>query len=188
MVMKQPEVTERTRRKLCGAFWKLYSKQPVEKITVKQITDLAGYNRATFYLYYDGVRDLLEREEERLIARRADVIDEQAIGTDGSGSVRINLAAFLEQTRKDAPYIAILLGPHGDPDFANKIREFASPLILALAEGGHSEGKPGEYLREFYLSGVIALVRTWLADPDPMPIDELTELIVSTFMPNVTLE
>ena len=46
---KQPEITAQTKQNFVDAFWELYKKYSIEKITVKQITDKAGYNRATFY-------------------------------------------------------------------------------------------------------------------------------------------
>lgn len=55
MVNKQPEVTELTKTKLRRAFWSLYEHEPIEKISIKQITDIAGYNRGTFYLYFKDV-------------------------------------------------------------------------------------------------------------------------------------
>lgn len=45
---KQPQITEQTKDKLRSAFWTLYSSKPIDKITIKEITDLAGYNRGTF--------------------------------------------------------------------------------------------------------------------------------------------
>ena len=142
MVMKQPEVTERTRQRLCRAFWHLYSRQPLEKVTVKQVAELGGYNRATFYLYYGGVRILLGQEEDVLIARRQETMGSGEVNVHGPDDVRVNLTAFLEQTRRDVPY----------------------------------------------LGGMISMIRLWLADPDPMPLDHLVECIINTFMPDVTTE
>ena len=33
-------------------------------------------------------------------------------------------------------------------------------------------------VREFYLSGILAIIRTWTAEKDPMPIDRLIDLVV----------
>ena len=41
MANKQPAVTEQTKTNLRRAFWQLYEQKPIQKITVKQITDLA---------------------------------------------------------------------------------------------------------------------------------------------------
>ena len=39
---KRPELTEQTRRNLRTAFWSLYTQKPLEKISVREITALAG--------------------------------------------------------------------------------------------------------------------------------------------------
>lgn len=45
---KQPHITEQTKNNLRIAFWSLYAQKPIEKISIKEITELAGYNRGTF--------------------------------------------------------------------------------------------------------------------------------------------
>ena len=40
---KQPEITMQTKRNLMDAFWQLYCKKRIEKITVKEITTRACY-------------------------------------------------------------------------------------------------------------------------------------------------
>ena len=44
---KQPHITEQTKNNLRIAFWSLYAQKPIEKISIKEITELAGYNRET---------------------------------------------------------------------------------------------------------------------------------------------
>ena len=53
-----------TRQALMDAFWTLYKKKRIEKITVKNITDAAGYNRSTFYQYFLDVYDILAQLED----------------------------------------------------------------------------------------------------------------------------
>ena len=45
---KYEEVSARTRQNLMDAFWELYCEKRIEKITVREITAKAGYNRGTF--------------------------------------------------------------------------------------------------------------------------------------------
>ncbi|OZG60257.1 TetR-type transcriptional regulator [Bifidobacterium lemurum] len=191
MVMKQPEVTAKTRNRLRRAFWMLYERQPIEKITVRQITDLAGYNRATFYMYYTSVLDLREHVEDDFIARRITAMRDVIVDFSDPDSIRINLAAFLDQSAKDKPFLKVLLGPHGDPAFVEKMKEAVKPFMMPLIErniGKDAAGRNAEYVREFYFSGVLAVVRRWLTDPDPMPTEDLLELIVGVFMPDVSVE
>lgn len=73
---KQPQITEQTKANLKDAFWKLYTEKPIEKISIKEITDLAGYNRGTFYLYYKDVYDIFSQIEDELLDKIKTVLDE----------------------------------------------------------------------------------------------------------------
>lgn len=72
---KQPQITEQTKDKLRSAFWTLYSSKPIDKITIKEITDLAGYNRGTFYLYYKDVYDIFASIETELLQASEQILE-----------------------------------------------------------------------------------------------------------------
>ena len=136
---KQPQVTEQTRANLRQAFWELYAERPVEKISVREITDRAGYNRATFYLYYHDVYELLEEIEDMVL-----------------GNIERLVQGRLLQ---------------GDTlDFSQHMG-----LILRLAQ---RDEQASRVVREFYLSGILAIIRIWTAEDDPMPIDQLIQLVM----------
>ena len=59
---------ERTRKSIHNAFIQLRSKKPLEKITVKELSDLAYINKATFYSHYHDIYDLSDKLEDELIA------------------------------------------------------------------------------------------------------------------------
>lgn len=48
------------------AFWKLYEKKELEKISIRELCQTAGYNRTTFYVYYDDIYDLLDKAIESI--------------------------------------------------------------------------------------------------------------------------
>ena len=60
---KQPKITAQTKQNFMKAFMDLNRHTPIEKITVKSLSDKAGYNRATFYNYFADVYDLYESVE-----------------------------------------------------------------------------------------------------------------------------
>lgn len=49
-----------TKLVLKNALLKLMQTKPINKITVKEVCELAGLNRATFYAHYGNCFDLLE--------------------------------------------------------------------------------------------------------------------------------
>ena len=53
----------RTKESIINAFIELRAKKPLEKITVKELADLAYINKATFYTHYHDIYDLEEQLE-----------------------------------------------------------------------------------------------------------------------------
>ena len=58
---------QRTRNSIIDAFIQLRAKKPLEKITVRELTQLAGINKATFYLHFQDIYDLAHRLESNVI-------------------------------------------------------------------------------------------------------------------------
>lgn len=46
------------------AFWEIYREKSINKITIKELMDKAGYHRSVFYTYFKDIYDLLEQEQE----------------------------------------------------------------------------------------------------------------------------
>lgn len=65
---------ERTRKSIINAFIELRGQKPIEKITVKELADLAFINKATFYSHYKDIYDLSEQLEDESIQRILDSI------------------------------------------------------------------------------------------------------------------
>lgn len=59
---------QRTRKSIINAFIELRTSKPLEKITVKELSDLAFINKATFYTHYKDIYDLAEQLENEAIA------------------------------------------------------------------------------------------------------------------------
>ena len=66
--MKKTDARVRyTKRVLKESFLKLLKEKSVNKITVKEVCELAELNRATFYLHYSDCFALLESIEQELL-------------------------------------------------------------------------------------------------------------------------
>ena len=60
---------KRTKTSIINAFLQLRARKPPERITVKELADLANINKATFYLHYKDIYDLSEHLENELFER-----------------------------------------------------------------------------------------------------------------------
>ena len=58
---------KKTKTAIINAFLQLRANKPLERITVKELSDLAEINKATFYLHYKDIYDLSESLETELL-------------------------------------------------------------------------------------------------------------------------
>ena len=180
MANKQPEITEKTKRNLQEAFWGLYVEKPIAKISIKEITDRAGYNRGTFYLYYRDVYDILERIEQEILDTIGSLIQKRQI-KDGRLDIEGNMGFIISLAREyqKGRVIARLLSDNGDPHFKAQFKELIWPLVETyLSPTGSFSPAEERLVKEFYLSGLLAVITAWLEDDADMPIDELIQLIM----------
>lgn len=59
--------TERTKRSIANAFLELRKQKPLEKISVKELAELAYINKATFYTHYHDIYDLADQLENEFM-------------------------------------------------------------------------------------------------------------------------
>ncbi|PKM71854.1 MAG: TetR/AcrR family transcriptional regulator [Firmicutes bacterium HGW-Firmicutes-16] len=171
---KREDITAQTKQNLIEAFWLLYSEKRIEKITVKDITTKAGYNRGTFYEYFTDVYDVLEQIENSLIPS----LDELPPVSTPTGSLGMPLGAFFELYNKNNKYYSILLGERGDPAFASKLKNSIKPIIMQVFyDKTNVDRKELDYILEYTLSAMIGTMSYWFNQSDTLTNEKLHELI-----------
>jgi AcrR family transcriptional regulator len=171
---KQSEVTALTRQNLIDAFWSLYCEKRIEKITVKEIAQKAGYNRGTFYEYFTDVYDVLEQIEESLIP----AVNELPPVSLPHVNVGMPLDMFLSLYEENSKYYSVLLGDNGDPAFASKLKNSTKPVIK-MAFSGNYDIDPVEFdfILEYVLSAMIGIMSYWFRQDKALPAERLIELM-----------
>ena len=174
---KQPQITEQTRLNLREAFWTLYCQKETAKISVKEITDLAGYNRGTFYLYYKDVYDILDQIEYEILDK-IDVMLRQSLPDIAAHDFNSLIKAVMELVQPYARYTMVLLGDKGDPRFVTGLKDVLRPVFLSGLDIYSMSFTPyqKELLVEFWLSGTLAIVMKWIANPQ-ITLEELITFI-----------
>ena len=171
---KESENTTQTKENLTQAFWSLYQLKKIEHITIKEITDKAGYHRSTFYLYFVDIYDVLNQLEEALL----EYLKEQVLSSLESGpndDITQKLANVYE-TKGD--YFGTLLGENGDPYFSQKMKAVMRPA-LSNAFGLPEKDIHTAYIFEFGLSALIGTLTYWYNNQREIPSKEMVKLTKS---------
>ncbi len=72
---------EKTKRSIYDAFIELRAKKALEKLTVKELCELAQINKSTFYVYYHDVYDLSDKIENEIVSEVVKNFDSSMIDT-----------------------------------------------------------------------------------------------------------
>ena len=112
----------KTKKLLLHALTTLMSQKKINKITVKELTDLADVNRGTFYLYYKDIFDMVEQVETELFERFSDAYDEFSITAKSYQGMLSFFTFVFEFIEENAEICKILLGPDGDYHFIEKFK------------------------------------------------------------------
>ncbi len=166
--------SSKAKQDIIDAFWQLYCQKRIEKITVKEVMNLAGYNRSTFYQHFKDIYDVLDQLEQAIIPT-IDELPAISIADLEFGMPR-NLCLALSDVNSE--YYFVLLGDKGDPAFASKLKQSLKQSIQEVVLL-NTDVDPIEfdYMLEFVLSAMIGVMSYWFQQGKRLPQEQLMHLI-----------
>ncbi len=159
---------KKTKRSIRQAFLQLRRKKPLERITVKELSELAEISKATFYLHYKDIYDLSEHLEEEVIRSIIAGIEHPAYClTDSQAFVREMYRAFYAEQE----LIATLFS-----DSRNQILPMRMETELKAFVKTHNPGldKNGEMLLTYTVYGGYNVYQKYYKDCHP---DDILRMI-----------
>ena len=150
----------------------LLEKKDFEYITIKDICDIAGVNRSTFYLHYENASDLLKETTRYILDKHFSYYssDTKEI-TERFVSCELKDLVFITSEYLN-PYLTFI--KDNQRIFKVSIKQFNSlsmddvygrmfeHIFNPILERFHVPEKERSYMMKFYLTGVYAIVMEWL--------------------------
>ena len=170
------EKQERTKRKLQDALMTLYKKSSIEKITVRQVVELAGVTRSTFYAYYDSVYSALEAIEDELQSGLGPYFEQYSGGILEKAALKPfdSNVKWFDYCRAHREYLLILLGPNGDPSFTYKLRKrLKVDINRMMDEDGMLNDNLRKYVVEYVTGATLSLMYYWLENDDNLSAGDI---------------
>lgn len=121
----------RTKKLLRKGVAELGKTKSVNKITVKELTDLVEINRGTFYLHYKDVYDLVDSIEDEL----CEEFDQTVLDVTPEDILHRPidvLETFFDYFKTHRDIINVLMGENGDAKFVYRFGELMNVKILEL--------------------------------------------------------
>jgi AcrR family transcriptional regulator len=170
---KYKEITAQTRQNIIDAFWELYCEKRIEKITVREITTKAGYNRSTFYEYFIDVYDVLDKIEQSLLP---DLEDMPPL-LPAMGKEPLPIDSFIKLYSSSSKYYTVLLGDNGDPAFAGKIKNGIKAKLMSQIADSNQDNLEIDYALEYMLSAMIGILTYWFKNGENLAKEDLVRLM-----------
>ena len=173
----------RTMLRLCLA--RLLKEKKIQEISVKEISEMADINRGTFYLHYRDVYDLLASIEDDMFRQFNGILERNTPSgeiTERPSRLILELFSFI---RENADLAQILMGPNGDIQFLNQLREvFRDRILEPQSRTLRLENERDfTYWYAFIIEGCLGIIKAWLengTDLSPKEAADLTEKFISS--------
>src|SRR5215208_87489 len=170
---------KRTQKLILEAMIELTAQKGFSKVTVRDITEYAGINRATFYRHYQDKFDLLDHYAKALY-ELSDATPEtgpQILSKGIDKQSAPGMVKMFEYIRANAKFYRAMLGKNGDPAFSEKIRQYIQKRILGLLpEKLRNEESSIDLYLTYISSGSLGGLIWWLEHEMPYSPEEMATI------------
>ncbi len=166
-----------TKALLLNSFFELASSKPINKITVREISENCGVTSQTFYNHFNDKYALLFWAHEKWVEKIV------ILYSSGEISVEEALCRYIRGFAKNGSFIINACRNTDGPDsFKWYAAEYLSKIIKGIVlEKANVDDIPFEI--EFYISmygvGITAMIFKWLRDEKPISDMELANYILN---------
>ncbi len=164
-----------TKEALADALRQMMRVKPIGKITVKDLVEICGVNRQTFYYHFDDVYDLLEwvfeEDANRVLPRQ--VVRERW---------REDVMFFMDYLQENSSFTLNVYNSDSRVYMLRYLRGKLAACIRSFAElvseGYDIDRQNFEFVVEFYADLAIGFIGQWLDQGMQLPREITTERIL----------
>lgn len=182
--LKSPQRRTLTKRLVQEAMLELLKSRSIQNITVRELCDVAGINRTTFYNHYDGVYEVLSEIEEHFLNQ----LSEQDKISSEQGSLEQHIESLCQQLKQNRDIALLLLANNADPNFSTKlikVQEYSTVWQKAIRTYPTEER---ELLLSFVSGGAYTMVLRWLENGCRQSPKQLASLVAGVMQNGIELK
>ena len=130
------------------------------------------------------IYDMLHKVEDEMFREFNEIMEQEPVGTStlSSDGLLLEFFRFLDRHRDLA---RVMIGPHGDLTFVNRLKDQIKKRTLRFLESAQSDANY-EYLCSFIITGCVGVVETWLKEATPQSPEEMAGILGNMLMRQLT--
>lgn len=178
--------------KMDKALITLLEKKDFEYISIKEICEVAGVNRSTFYLHYENTADLLKETTQYITDSFLTYfsVDRQSI-TIQYRDCKLQdlvfitpeyLTPYLTYIKENQKVFKTAVKHLGTMDFNTVYDKMFKFIFNPVLERFSFPEREREYVLKFYLTGITAIVMEWLKNDCEESMDDISRIIIQCVM------
>lgn len=148
-----------TKESFGAALKQMLTVKPIDKITVKDLVEICGVNRQTFYYHFDDVYDLLEWVFEKDANR---VLPSEVVYEHWRDDVMM----FFKYLADNSVFALNIYNSNSRiymlRYFKRRLQGCIRSFAIIVSEGKNIDRTDFEFVVEFYANGIVGLISQWL--------------------------
>ncbi len=177
--------------KMDEALLTLLNKKSFDYITVKDICEIAGVNRSTFYLHYENTVDLLDETVEHIGNKFHSYFVDATIDVNKINSIPLEelylitpkyLIPWLQFIKDNKKLFSTFFKRSKTLKVVESYEQIYEDVLSPILSRFYINKKDQSYVMMFYIEGIIGLVKEWIRNECSLDIDEIARLIMSCIM------
>lgn len=171
----------RTRHLLRNALMELITERDFDTITVRDITERATLNHATFYLHYKNKEDLLFYGLEEMYAELAAAVpppsEESVKNIDNPRQSTLKLFQHIADNRV---FYRAVFGMKGVAQFRTQFRRYLTDILrrrmaMVVQQQQAREHVPVEFIAQYLAGAYLGVIDSWLESDTPLDIETMAD-------------
>ena len=164
-----------TKQRLYQALITLLQQKSLREITVRELTELAGISRGTFYFHYTDIFALMDQMEAAQLKRLNELMD-TLIPSISQEDVPTALVALFTYLTENPDLCAALYGKSWESEFTSSVKRLIAERCWGnFAPTGGTEDQ--KYMLSFAVNGCFGTIAAWQENqfqPPPAEIARIT--------------
>lgn len=158
-------------------FLELLVEKPINKITVKEICELAEINRGTFYKHYQDVYDLMDQLENEALHRFEELLS--SIQVNGNYPILVTMLTSLADYRE---FLAPLTANSQNSNFTKRLTECCNQYAFSQMSPSQIDlltTSNKQYIYSYLAGGTSCIIERWLQTGAKEKPQQIAEAIQS---------